>query len=447
MKKVSAAIIGCSLICSSWSQSTKMSVAEGLDDLNYAIQTIEDVHYNAYFTTTKEAFESRKQELLSQWPKDSVPIKQFIATGMELVAMLSGGHTVMDWQHKALMPEIERFKYLPFKGKLVNGQFVVTSSEMPNVPKGTVVEKINGQSAVELFKSCMNYVGGIEGFKNAYCESMFGIFLFFNGTVSAPYKIGLAEEIITTEGLEFEQFISFINAEAAEDNYTFEVLDGNIGLIGYHSCTDYKAFEKFLAETFKTIDQKGIDKLIVDVRLNGGGNSELNGLLFSYITTKSYRQASGRYWKVSDQSKKRYSSQPVYEKVFGSEFMADYMSRESGTSFYEDWDELETPKPAKRFFEGKTCFLIGPQTFSSANFLADAIKTYQLSTLIGTSTGEYTNDFGEQIPFQLKHSGSYVFVSSTYDIGANGNAKTLSPVHPDIEAEDALQTALEWIVK
>lgn len=100
------------------------------------------------------------------------------------------------------------------------------------------------------------------------------------------------------------------------------------------------------------------------------------------------------------------------------------------------------------YFKGKHCFLIGPYTFSSANFLADAIKTFSLSTLIGESTGELTNDFGEQVEFQLTNSKSYFFVPTTYDIGASKNDSIMTPVMPDIVSEDnSLETAIIYLTE
>ena len=182
-------------------------------------------------------------------------------------------------------------------------------------------------------------------------------------------------------------------------------------------------------------------------RENAGGNSSLNDLLLSYITKKAYQQSSGRYWKVSTQSKLAYKENG-YEKDFGKKFMKQYYKSEN-QSIIESFDEgLTQPKSPSNYFKGKTCFLIGPNTFSSANFLADALKVYQLSTLIGTATGEYTNDFGEQLTFMLPNSGNYIFVSSTYDIGANGNATLFEPVHPDIKVDDkVLEFAVDWIRK
>jgi len=58
-----------------------------------------------------------------------------------------------------------------------------------------------------------------------------------------------------------------------------------------------------------------------------------------------------------------------------------------------------------------------------------------------------TNDYGEIVEFQLPHSGSYFYVSSTYDIGVSGNQEIEEPVLPNITvSEDALKYTLEWLM-
>jgi hypothetical protein len=126
--------------------------------------------------------------------------------------------------------------------------------------------------------------------------------------------------------------------------------------------------------------------------------------------------------------------------------MKEYVESENQSIIENVQEELIKPQKPKNYFNQKTCFLIGPNTFSSANFLADAVKTYNLSTLIGLATGEYTNDFGELLEFTLPNSGNSIFISSAYDIGANGNPNLFEPVYPDIQTtEDALLYALDWI--
>ena len=429
-----------------------ISTEKAISDIDYMIKTLEEVHYNPYFKVSKEQFNQSKKELLSKFDQDSIPFKRFVATGMKLVSQLSGGHTVMDWQNPNIIPELRTYQFIPFSGKLTdnNQHFIVTRSTNPEIKKGAIIESINGVSMIELYNECKSYMGGIETFKNSSCEKGLPLFLFFTEKISAPYSIKISGEdsSIKTTGIDLSELISFISETQPKENYTFEILEDNIGLISYNSCEDYTAFNTFLNETFTVIKEKNISKLIIDISENGGGDSELNDLLLSYITTTSYKQFSGRYWKVSQQAKDAYNNNPVYEKNFGKKFMKQYNESENQSIIESFDDELTQPKKPENYYSGKTCVLIGPNTFSSANLLADAVKTYKLSTLIGTATGEYTNDFGEQLSFTLPNSNNYIYVSSTYDIGANGNPNSFEPVYPDIIVpNNVLEFAINWIKK
>lgn len=425
--------------------STKKAVA----DINYMIKTIEEVHYNPYFKIEKKQFNENKNELLNNFNKDSISLKKFISTGMKLTAQMSGGHTAMDWQNEKLFPELMSHKFIPFTGKLSDNYkyLTVTRSANQDIKEGVFIESINGVPIVKLYKECLTYIGGLKSFKNVNCEQVFPLYLFFTDKVSPPYSIKLyeSEKEIETVGLNVSELNTFISQNQQKENYIFEIVEDKIGLITYNSCTDYDVFNEFLASTFKEIKKKSINKLIIDIRENSGGNSSLNDLLLSYITTTPYQQSSGRYWKVSSQAKLAYKN-ANYEDNFGEEFMIQYYQTKN-QSIIESFEEgLIQPLKPKNYFTGKTCVLIGPSTFSSANFLADAIKTYKLSTLIGSATGELTNDFGELVNFTLPNSGNYIYVSSTYDIGANGNPKIFEPVYPDIQTKkDALKYTLDWI--
>lgn len=428
-----------------------ISTQKAVADIDYMMKMIEEVHYNPYFMVSQEQFKQNKEALINGFDQDSIPLKQFVATGMKLAAQMSGGHTGMDWQNSAIIPELKTYQFVPFTGELVEEtqQFIVTRSAIPEIKEGTIIESINGISMPELYQECLSYIGGIASYKNSSCEEKLPLYLFFERKLSAPYSIKLptSDKEIETAGIDISGLMMFINQAAVKENYTFRIVEDSIGLISYNSCTDYKVFRKFLKETFKVIKKEKIGRLIIDIRENAGGNSGLNDLLLSYITKKAYQQSSGRYWKVSAEAKLAYKEN-AYEKDFGKKFMQQYYKSEN-QSIIESFDEgLTQPKSPPNYFRGKTCFLIGPNTFSSANFLADAVKVYQLSTLIGAATGEYTNDFGEQLTFMLPNSGNYISVSSTYDIGANGNPTLFEPVYPDIKVEDkVLEFAVDWIRK
>ena len=430
-----------------------ISTEKAILDLEYMIKTIEEVHYNPYFKVKKEVVYQSKEALIADFDRDSIPLKQFVAAGMKIAAQMSGGHTMLDWQSRGILTDLKTEQFIPFTGELVGEegkeQFVVTRSAIPEIKKGALIESINGIGIVELYEECQSYFGGLESFKNTSSEKTLPMILFFIDKVTAPYHIkwkGLEEEF-ETEGVDLSELISFITQNQVKENYTFEVLEDQIGFLSYNSCTDKKGFKKFLKQTFKRLKKENINQLIIDIRANGGGNSSLNDLLLSYITKKAYRQSSGRYWKVSKQAQLGYQN-TIHEKSFGKKFMKRYLAAEDQSILESEEYTLNRPKSPLNYFKGNTCFLIGPNTFSSANFLADAVKTYQLSTLIGVATGEYTNDFGEQLSFALPHSGHYIYVSSTYDIGTKGNFTLFEPVYPDIKVEEkVLQFAIDWMKK
>lgn len=426
-----------------------ISTEKAIVDINYMINTIEEIHYNPYYKINKEVFYQNKKAILDKFNTDSITYKEFIVTGMKLAAQLSGGHTAMDWQNDKIIPELVQYKFIPFTGRLEKDKkhLIITSSVNQDLEKGKLVESINGIPIVELYKECMTYIGGIESFKNISVEKAFPLYLFFTDKIQAPYivKIFGSKKEIEVTGIDASGLNEFMSQSQNKENYLFEIVSENIGLITYNSCVDYEAFGGFLKNTFLTIKEKGINKVIIDIRENTGGDSRLNDLLLSYITTNPYRQSSGRYWKVSKQAKDAYRANN-YENHFGDKFMESYYQSENGSVIEMLEEELIYPEKPVNYFSGKTCFLIGPSTFSSANFLADAVKTYSISTLIGSSTGELTNDFGEVISFSLPNSGNYIYVSSTYDIGANGDPNLFEPVYPDIQTnEDALKYALKWI--
>lgn len=424
-----------------------ISTEKAVADINYLIKTIEEIHYNPYFKIEKEQFNQNKNELLNNFNKDSISLKSFVATGMKLAAQMSGGHTAMDWQNEKLFPELMSHKFIPFTGELTDNYkyLTVTRSANQDIKKGVFVESINGVPIVKLYKECLTYIGGLKSFKHVSLEKAFPLYLFFMDEISAPYSLKLSDGEIDIPGIGVSELNAFLSQNQQKENYIFEIVKDDIGLITYNSCTDYDAFNEFLEQTFKEIKDKNINKLIIDIRENSGGDSRLNDLLLSYITTTLYQQSSGRYWKVSSQAKRAYKN-ANYEDNFGEEFMTQYYQAKN-QSIIESFEEgLIQPLKPKNYFTGKTCVLIGPSTFSSANFLADAIKTYKLSTLIGSATGELTNDFGELIDFTLPNSGNYIYVSSTYDIGANGNPNLYEPVYPHIKTEEnALLYSLDWI--
>ena len=157
---------------------------------------------------------------------------------------------------------------------------------------------------------------------------------------------------------------------------------------------------------------------------------------------------SRRLWKHSAASEKTLINQG-YRDYFGENFIQKARTSSDSTILeFEIGDGFITPEKPTYFFEGKSCLLIGAGTYSSANMLADAMATFDISTLIGKPTGQWTTDFGEMAEFTLPNTKLPFTVAMTLDVGADANADEFHPVFPDIPTEnDALSFARDWILK
>ncbi len=418
----------------------KIASQAAISDLNETVRLIESVHYNPYLYIDSARFHAKKIELLRHLEsRDSVSLYEFIIDSKNLLAKLGDGHTTIS----VLFPEMMDGQFFPttVSGDFDNQVIIQDSDAYP-----LTITRINDQNAFNLFEESMTLYGGNENFRRAMSETiLFPIYLYLRGIIP-PFEIIDAEgnASVIQEGV---GIYTLAEQQGSTDDYTFSILENNVGYLAYNKCNNADAFKKFLKATFAQIESEGIDKLIIDIRENTGGTSSLNDMLIPYFTKKEYRQSSSRYWRISDEFKAKIT-EPIYTEFWGEGFVEQYIQAPTNSILKEDEYRLTEPEKPRHYFEGKSCMLIGPKTFSSANFLADAVSVYGLTTLIGKDTGEYTNDFGEQISFTLPATGLTLQVAIAFDLGADGNSEKLEAVHPNIETEeDALSFALNWIQK
>lgn len=195
-------------------------------------------------------------------------------------------------------------------------------------------------------------------------------------------------------------------------------------------------WDKFLDQAITAIKQRGAAGLIVDIRGNGGGNSELGDALLARINDRPYRMASRVVWRKSAESDQlfRMGTKPMWRPLMFALplFLPDYSALKHGEDLTYETSVAGRPR-VEPSFDGPTALLIGEHTFSSAMLLADAARTYDLMLTIGQPTGGVPNTLGEIGPFVLPNSRIVVSFSQKMFIRASGDESDLGPVRPHIE--------------
>jgi C-terminal processing protease CtpA/Prc len=186
--------------------------------------------------------------------------------------------------------------------------------------------------------------------------------------------------------------------------------------------------------TLAAVDRPRV--LIVDIRRNSGGDVTTAQSLLRHLTEKRFRFSTSSQVKRSKEAKDFVSSViRIPFRWVGVHYLSSsvrqYMGQ-PGTLSRPVEEPLAVHPRAEPFFDGPVCVLTGPQTFSAAVSLAEAVKTFGLATIVGEETGGKPNSFGNQIPLSLPRSGLLVTVSTASSVRVNGDPGDFSPVKPDI---------------
>ena len=231
-----------------------MQYSELLDKI---IKTLEANHLCLYHSVSKEEIYSYVEELKKKI--DDLNRTEFDYEMCKLFAKFKDGHTAFFVPFEALDKQIKGYKnklYVEIDGKYVE------ILEINGVKSSEVIDRLVETCSFET-KETRNWM--LSGIKNAYRLKMLGIMkedkldcLLANGkhlTIKNVYKDEKAER---------------------EKNYYYTI-QNNILYLKYFRCQDEKdmPFADLVKEMAKKIKECGISQYILDLRGNGGGNSEI----------------------------------------------------------------------------------------------------------------------------------------------------------------------------
>ena len=141
---------------------------------------------------------------------------------------------------------------------------------------------------------------------------------------------------------------------------------------------------RFFHQTFRTLDEKKIPNLVIDVRSNGGGDATNSTLLTRYLIDKKFKLADSLY-AISRHSK--------YDKYIQKSLLYDALMhlvtvRRADGKYHYWYFERHYYKPKKQHhFSGQVYILTGGNSYSATTLFAGALKGQKNVTLVGEETG------------------------------------------------------------
>ncbi|WP_282038888.1 S41 family peptidase [Saccharicrinis aurantiacus] len=404
--------------------------SKAIDDIWYLKGVLEEVHPNLYFNQSEEQFLACLSELIDKLPTQvtSDSLSQLLSP---IINNFYDGHTGI-WSSPKKKNVIAD-SYFPLKVDL--SSYTVCCDNKLGVEPGSKIISINGKDIDEIVKTMLPYVTGEkEYYKLAKLEFELPIYLWEVYGMQGDFELQYSYEgIIYNRVIKGKQSKTFykkydgIEAEFTiinEEDSQYAYL--NLSMFGYS-----KDYLKFFEECFTTIKANEIDKLIIDIRDNPGGNTFVSNQLLQYISQKdyiSYQSILVKYSKSSRHFYRQYALKKTY--LYPFVMMSKIGWKADGIIEKQGIQNKITLEDDLRF-NGQVFLITSNYCYSTADDFSRAFKYNKMGTIIGEETGGMRDSYGDCIIFKLPNSKIECGCSSKYFKGLYLGDTFMDGVKPD----------------
>ena len=422
---------------------------QAVEDALYLRETLESIHPNLYFSRDREESDRQFREILGELKtQNNWPEKCLFGQLAPYVASFGDGHTFLSITEPFREYAFRGGTIFPLTVRLNQGKITVTANHINSEPsRGTSIKSINDVPSSKLYKRFASVLGAK---RRAHLELTLS--RSFPVYIWALYDFGDRYEIIyenesgvkntaVVPGLSVNHLRERQENSSGKEHpkWALSFPRNDVALLTINTFTGSlkDEFETFVQKSFEKIESSEAESLIIDLRKNGGGSTELSDYLYGFVSSREFRTFAEVRVKLSEPIRKRLAeTRPEFELP------------EKGIVTYNS--ELQTPSERKTRFDGNLFVLTGPGTFSTATNFAAIIKDYGVGKIAGKETGGLASSYGDIYYDRLPNSNLKFGVSFKYFLRPAGfdNGRGVMPDIKinsnglDNEAEDFVLASL-----
>jgi len=402
---------GCASSLKSINPNKKFSPEELREDYTLLRKMLEDVHPSLYWYTPKDSmnyyFDQGYQKI-----QDSMTEPGFRTLLSYVLARINCGHTSSRYSSDYnRFLEIARLKSFPLSVKIWQDTMVVTANlnrKDSILKRGTPILRINGRRQQDIVDSLSKYLSS-DGYNNvakyqqlsnrgtfaSWYKNIYGLtdkftieYLDSNGAVAStvvplydPAKDTMAfrgAPPVKLSKKEIKKQRRFLTRNLQVDTVM------NTGFMTLASFSRGNDLGSFFRRSFKLLEKRKIEHLVIDVRGNGGGDASLSTLLTRYLADHSFKIADSLYATRRSTNYSKYIEKQFLYWVA----MQFVTNRHSDKKYHFGYFERHYFKPKrKHHYDGKVYLLTGGNSFSATTLFASALKGQKNVLIVGEETG------------------------------------------------------------
>lgn len=375
----------------------KYAAAQLKEDVQFLQKQIFNAHANP-FTNLSEVDYRKQFEAVEAQLKDSMNQTDFYKLVRPLFSWLGDEHCGITLK----TPSTEFTKtanFLPFTLISRNGKFLVDKllAENPGLSQGDTIVALNGIPVEQVIDKCAAYSSGFLEQRREAAVQRLGLLLNFAYSPQTSFTVTKpgGKALMLFHGAYYQDWVDYFTAQNKQTNCTDRITYHKIGQTGYiKSCSfnlkggdDRQRMQTTIDSIFDQIKSDQVDRLIIDVSQNGGGNSVVGNFLIDNFCDKKY-QGYACNWKRSDEYLALITSWGMKNE--------EYEKTPTGALIRSDAGWSYPRKKNKNRFNGPVFVIVGDRTFSSAIMFGTLVKDNQLAKLAGeTPTHGHPSHFGE----------------------------------------------------
>jgi len=318
---------------------------------------------------------------------------------------------------KAELPKALRVKreaepvYLPFRWQLIEERGIVSApGETSGLSFGDEILSIDGRSLATIVAAVSPYIP-VDGYtdwsrRGGITESLefmggaidhFGALLWPVGPV-AELDIRTADgerRTVAVERLTFDAWTALGDESGIRRNFkdavTFERIGDEGAYLRVDTFVNYRNPvdpDDIYDPIFKAIRDEGRDKLILDLRKNGGGSTDASQRLVAHLIDRKLRIKTDMRAATLDLDGLR-AHLDTWDKRALNPFRFAFRANRDGTYSLRRFftDDLDTVRPDDFAFEGELIILTSSDNSSGSTNLIAVLNGLGRATLVGEKTG------------------------------------------------------------
>jgi hypothetical protein len=408
----------------------KIAPAKLLQDLQTLHKVLEQNHPSMYWYTPKDSMDLHFSRALAS-VKDSMSAWQFRNVVATYLAQIKCGHTSVHFSPKLTKWYTAfRFPQFPLQLKVWKDSAVVIGNLYAKdsiLKRGTIVTSINQlpvSALVDSMYSILSTDGNSINFKSQVLTNNFSSWYKARfGNQDSVYQISYIDSLGNKQTT---QIAAYVPPKPKKDSLSksnvvssktktpkpapikkWTLLVDSTANTAFMNLSSFsgKGFRKFIRRSFRTIQNRGVKNLVIDLRSNGGGEIKNSTLLTQYISDHSFKIADSVVAKNRGIRKIPMSS---YLDVMGYAFAKVMISKKaSDGGFHINRYEKHYYQPfTKNHFDGHVYILQGGFTFSASTLFTSPLIKQKNVTIVGEETGGgYYGNSAILIPnIKLPHS-------------------------------------------